>query len=571
MLANSQLLGAEPSVCRAFAGVIALVILLAVCCGTSNAQGGSHFRMGDNPDWAVVEVDPTGWQPLEQLGGDPEGVFWIRQTIELPPGFTYFNDPVLVIESSMSFQLFWDGQLVGQSGHVGPDAGTEVAGHARTMFGIPPHIASEGPHILAIRASSMNRAPAQNFFIEIEFVNMRDLVREERRANVLSGFAAGLSLMLVVLFAYIALIRPRQRGRFLLATALSSSALTLMILEITTQTYAFNYAVSYGLEILAFVPAILMFLGIPLFVVTRFQLRPFWLWSGLTGIVLIGSLLVGRFLPFETDVIAFLGLCGIGIVMGITTFSRAPRNAAIIVSAFAACSIAILIDTENLNLFLAACVILFSVELVFDLIVQEITLSRLSAKASRLQVEVLSRHIQPHFIMNSLTTVMELYETRPEQAAVFIEDLAAEFRQFARMADQKLVSLAQELELCRAHAGLMSRRIGKALIVEAATVDTSASLPPGVLHTLLDNALTHNSYDEAKIVFRLVQTVEGRMTVYVFSAPLGARTTHHKNSSGTGSRYIHSRLNEAFGTNWSIQDGADNAAWVTRLEIRVGK
>lgn len=570
MVFSSELSSVRRIARRGYAGIAATLLVLIVLCGAAFADG-PQFRMGDDPSWSADEVDTVEWQPIGQMDDDPEGVFWIRQNIELPAGFTNFHDPVLIIESSVSFQLFWNGELVGQSGRVGADSEAEIAGYARTMFGLPPEMTSEGQHMLAIRASSMNRAPGQDFFIEIEFLNMGDLVRNERRWNVLSGFAAGLSLMLAILFAYIAWIRPRQRGRFLLATLLSSAGLMLMLLEIVTQTYSSSYVSVHWLNLLAVFPAVLLYLGIPLFVAMRFQLRPLWLWPALAGLMLAGSFFAGSILPFETDVIAFVGLCGVGVGMGAKTLSSSPRNGVTILAAFAVSFLAILMDADNLNLFLAVFVILFSIELIFDLIIQEITLSRLSAKASRLQVEVLSRHIQPHFIMNSLTTVMELYETRPDEAVLFIEDLAAEFRQFARMADQKLVSLDQELELCRAHAGLMSRRIGKAMTVEADTVDLNASLPPGVLHTLLDNALTHNSYDVMQVVFKVTQTIEGGSTIYVFSAPLGARTTHNENSSGTGARYIHSRLNEAFGTSWSIEDGPVDNAWVTRINIGMGK
>jgi hypothetical protein len=523
--------------------------------------------MGDDLLWAEVEIEPEIWQPMDAMSESPEGIFWIRQEIELAPGYSRFHDPVIILESHAAFQIFWDGHLIGQSGQVGETAQDETPGFARAIFGLPPALMTAGSHTLAIRTSSMNRAPGQAFFLTVEFADAGTLIRSERHRNALAGAAAGLSLLLVVLFIYIAIIRPAQRGRFLLAAGLSAAALAIIALELSTQAFAFSYPLTFWLENMAALPAVMLYLGLPLFVALRFELQQVFLWPVLAGAALLASLLAGHVVAADTDLIAFAVLCFLGMGMGITLLRAARRNAVVIFSAFAICLITIFLDRQNLSFFLVAIAILFSAELVFDLVYQEIRMARLSAKASRLQVEVLSRHIQPHFIMNSLTTVMELYETRPDEAVGFIEDLAAEFRQFARMADQTLVTLDQEIVLCRAHAGLMSRRMGKDLRILTDIADMQAMLPPGVIHTLLDNALTHNSYDALEVVFHLAQTTGATGTVYIFKAPFGERTSHRSVSSGTGTRYINSRLNEAFGNRWSLAAGPEEDKWVTRIHI----
>ncbi|GJL97784.1 MAG: hypothetical protein DHS20C06_16010 [Hyphobacterium sp.] len=537
--------------------------------GPALAQDGPQFRSGDDTSWAEAGVEPGAWQPMDVFESDPQGVFWIRQQIYISPGNGWLLDRVIIVEAHAAYQVFWDGRMIGQSGRVGETAQEESPGFARAVFGVPPAFMTDGSHTLAIRASSMNREPGQSYFLTVEFADAGTLIRSERRRNALAGAAAGLSLLLMVLFAYIAAIRPVQRGRFLLAAGISAAALAIVVLELATQAFAFSYPLTHWLERLAVLPAVLLYLGMPLFVALRFELQRVLLWPGLAGVGLLASLLAGQVAATDADMIAFAVLCLLGMVMGLTLFRAARRNAMVIFGAFAICLVAIFLDRQNLSLFLVAIALLFSAELVFDLVYQEIRMARLSAKASRLQVEVLSRHIQPHFIMNSLTTVMELYETRQDEAVGFIEDLAAEFRQFARMADHTLVTLDQELELCRAHAGLMSRRMGKDLRLLTDVTDMRAMLPPGVIHTLLDNALTHNSYDAPEVVFRLAQKTDATGTVYVFTAPLGARTRHTAVSSGTGTRYMNSRLNEAFGHQWSMVAGPEEDNWVTRIHIGI--
>jgi len=62
--------------------------------------------------------------------------------------------------------------------------------------------------------------------------------------------------------------------------------------------------------------------------------------------------------------------------------------------------------------------------------------------AARLEIEMLKKNIQPHFLMNTLTTIMEVIEQEPKVAVALIEALAVEFRILARVSGEKLIPLA---------------------------------------------------------------------------------------------------------------------------------
>ena len=47
----------------------------------------------------------------------------------------------------------------------------------------------------------------------------------------------------------------------------------------------------------------------------------------------------------------------------------------------------------------------------------------------RLKMELIKKHIQPHFLMNSLTALEELIEQSPHQAIDFIQKLSELFKQ----------------------------------------------------------------------------------------------------------------------------------------------
>src|SRR5262249_30663935 len=111
--------------------------------------------------------------------------------------------------------------------------------------------------------------------------------------------------------------------------------------------------------------------------------------------------------------------------------------------------------------------------------------------AARLELELLKKNIQPHFLLNTLATILETIEQEPKTAAALVEALAGEFRILSRVAGEKLIPLGQELELCRAHLRVMSLRRGVTCAIAAAGVDERALVPPALFHTLVENGLTH--------------------------------------------------------------------------------
>jgi len=117
---------------------------------------------------------------------------------------------------------------------------------------------------------------------------------------------------------------------------------------------------------------------------------------------------------------------------------------------------------------------------------------RLSPAVSEARLQALQARIRPHFLFNSLNTVLGLIREDPRTAEVVLENLADLFR--ASMAESsRLVPLQRELALARAYAEVEAIRLGPRLEidwqVDPAALD--ALLPPLVLQPLLENAVHH--------------------------------------------------------------------------------
>jgi LytS/YehU family sensor histidine kinase len=192
--------------------------------------------------------------------------------------------------------------------------------------------------------------------------------------------------------------------------------------------------------------------------------------------------------------------------------------------------------------------------------------------ASRLELELLKKNLQPHFLLNTLAVLAEIVERDPPKAVSLIDDLAEEFRSVARMSAEKLIPLAQELALCRAHLRVMSVRTGRTCSLAAEKVDDTVLVPPAVFLTLIENGFTHQGVADGVTVFQLaVERAAGGATSYMFFSPGEVQVERTRPTGGTGMRYVKARLEESFPGRWSMHGEPVVGGWRTLIEIAGGE
>jgi two-component system, LytTR family, sensor histidine kinase AlgZ len=117
---------------------------------------------------------------------------------------------------------------------------------------------------------------------------------------------------------------------------------------------------------------------------------------------------------------------------------------------------------------------------------------RLSPALAEARLQALQARIRPHFLFNSLNSVLSLMRSDANRAETALENLAELYR--ALMADNRQLStLAKELDLARAYLDLEALRLGDRLAVDW-RVDAAAGdapVPALVLQPLLENAVCH--------------------------------------------------------------------------------
>jgi hypothetical protein len=127
-------------------------------------------------------------------------------------------------------------------------------------------------------------------------------------------------------------------------------------------------------------------------------------------------------------------------------------------------------------------------------------LSKERLERARLQAELdaLQRDVDPHFLYNSLNSLLQLIETRPQRAMAFVEALAASYRYIVDTRGRALVPLAEELAALERQRALAEIRFADSVRLEDLVDRVEArqwSLPPLVLQELFENAVKHNAFD----------------------------------------------------------------------------
>jgi len=126
------------------------------------------------------------------------------------------------------------------------------------------------------------------------------------------------------------------------------------------------------------------------------------------------------------------------------------------------------------------------------------------------RIQALHARIRPHFLFNSMNAVASLIPVNPGMAEKVVEDLCNIFR--VSLQETSMVSLEQEMALCRSYIDIEKVRLGKRLQVEwdMQHQQRRVSVPSLVLQPLIENAICHG-----------IQRIPGGGTVSITSRTQG--------------------------------------------------
>ena len=118
----------------------------------------------------------------------------------------------------------------------------------------------------------------------------------------------------------------------------------------------------------------------------------------------------------------------------------------------------------------------------------------------RSQLETLKNQVNPHFLFNSLNTLISIIDEEPHTAKEFTQKLSQVYRYILQAREKDLVSLGEELDFSEAYEFMLKIRYGENLVFKKNIPNDylESQIPPLVLQMLVENAIKHNVISQTK-------------------------------------------------------------------------
>ncbi len=133
------------------------------------------------------------------------------------------------------------------------------------------------------------------------------------------------------------------------------------------------------------------------------------------------------------------------------------------------------------------------------------------------QLDSLRNQVNPHFLFNSLNTLVYLIPENPEKAVGFVRQLSKVYRYVLESREANLIPLAEELEFLQSYIFLQKERFGENFRVEMPQITnspiTNHQIVPLTLQMLFENAIKHNIISTEKPLTVEVFFEKGKLVV----------------------------------------------------------
>lgn len=187
-----------------------------------------------------------------------------------------------------------------------------------------------------------------------------------------------------------------------------------------------------------------------------------------------------------------------------------------------------------------------------------------SDRSAEMARRLTQAQIQPHFLFNSLASLQHWVHGKDDRAAPMLDALLGFLRASLPLFDRRLLSLSDEAQAVRHYLAVMQLRLGERLRwrIDIDERALTAQLPPGILLTLVENALEHGIERALRggEIAVSARVADGRLTLDVRDtgpgpgpvAPAAPAATPAVAPRGVGLANARARLTQALGPGSSL-------------------
>lgn len=527
------------------------------------------YKVGDNETWAAKSFNDKDWSAIRD--NTASQIFWSRTHLDLRQVENGLLPLGLQIESFGAFEVYWDGMFIGRNGQIPMKGKPEIPGTERSYYSIPDSLIKPGIHVVAMR-SSQSLFPDVQRSIAFKIDSYTNLLTRPLITMAYMNLMAGAFLIAAIYYFFLYLNSKRRQPDILIFGTICLLFFALLI----TEYLKFHVTIPYPeffirLEVigwLTFVNALL----VPLYFIIQFNFKK-GLWLML--ILLLTLLLMYGLNYHHYDLTARLYSLAMFVAAFIVVLNgivQREKGGLIVLAGLLVSALVNRFLVYDYGLFISFTIIVLCMLYLHSIRASVIEAEHQNALllSSRLQLELLKKNIQPHFIRNTLTSMMDWVEESPKEGARFIQVLAAEFDIMNEISAQTLIPISKELELCRQHLSVMGFRKEINYIWEQVDIDETQLIPPAVIHTLLENGITHSApLPENTIKFILHYSISKDAYQYIFETVAKNRPIMTGRGGGNGFKYIQARLMESYGDKWAFTSGATETGWKSTIQISI--
>ncbi|ERP32027.1 sensor histidine kinase [Chitinivibrio alkaliphilus] len=571
---------------------VILLILLGLCLGTVHGAVPTYSISPDTPtaiflqEWHRTEHSPaedtqsvlfshSRHHPLELPGRDIS----LTTHISVPNHGDLTKDFLLSIPVLLhTYHIYWNGTPIGHGQYDSQENTSSASRHHR----IPQyHIQEENTLTIDFSTAPFSSG---GMVYPIRLGHTEEVLLHNRKDLALSFFLGGIFLTTAVFHLLLLSYRGRRRtntlfGLYSLCCAGYVCIDAIIRFGSISATHVFPLLISLDFLWLGLI------LLLPLFLLSHFKASYRHITGTLLTVLSCTVLTMARlsyyniipldWAPFWYSVNLLYGylatLFAITIALGATLKKR--RGSKTILSGLILFFIALIIGTSaqgvgNSWIIGVSVLNIFITIAIGKQLSQQLKNSyRSEIKSTRLELELLKRHIHPHFLLNSLHSIVAWIEEDPPTATRLITHLSRELRYLMAFAGQDLVVLSEEIKLCQSHLSVMNMRKEQSITLQCSgDYRETIKIPPLILHTLIENGLTHG-FSEQEEGYFLLDCHRGEKD-FTINLSNDGNSRGKTETSGTGSAYIKSRLQEAYGTEWSLSGGPVGGGWKWTICIR---
>lgn len=187
------------------------------------------------------------------------------------------------------------------------------------------------------------------------------------------------------------------------------------------------------------------------------------------------------------------------------------------------------------------------------------------------RIQAMQARIHPHFLFNSLNTVISLITIDPDKAEQMLLNLSRLFR--ASFKELRLVRLKDEIELCKHYLAIEQIRLGDRLRVEWKYDDevlfSQVQIPLLTLQPLVENSIFHGveKFLTKSTISILVEVLQNQVNI-VITNPYTQDKINLRQGNGIAVENVKQRLEAYYGRTVIFQTYAGKGIFTTVVQYR---